>query len=395
MSNLNKIKLKQIDADFSNILSKKTDSYVVVKAGDDLMLKYAEAAALTPNNSARTNFNRATLILFPGEYPTSGEPVFNIDFVDVIALGSSEKIPSVFIEDSSIRVTASNIRVVGISTKFQPFNVSGGEFQVFENCVGGDNSFGFSDGSSGVSLQGTYINCTAGDFSFGYMTGGNDIGITGNFINCTAGNYSFGYTGGGGTLEVSGNFEKCSGGDASFAGSGTASGTFTNCIGGNTSFGGTASGIFSNCTGGTSSFGGFGGLSSGTFTNCTGGDYSFSGGDTAIGGTSDGGQASGIFINCTGGNLSFGASMGIASGEFVDCTGGDGSFGSYFSNASGTFTRCTGGAGSFGGGDTGTLSGKLFYCKLTSDVYNAPSGSGIIRLCIDGNNDVVNSNKSE
>jgi len=365
MSNLNKIKLKQIDADFSNILLKKTDSYVVAKAGDDLMLKYAEAAALTPNNSARTNRNRATLILFPGEYPTSGEPVFDIDFVDVIALGSSEKIPSVFIEDSSIRVTASNIRVVGISTKVQPFNISGGEFQVFENCVGGDNSFGFSygsseaflegtyinctagdnsfgfsDGSSNLFLEGTYINCTAGDNSFGYMTGGNDIRIDGNFTSCTAGNNSFGYTGGGGTLEISGNF--------------------TNCTAGNNSFGYYGwifiSAALTNCTGGDRSFS-YGSVAGGTFTNCTGGDQSFASGS----------DAGGKFTNCTGGDQSF-ASEGVASGTFSSCVGGD---------------------VSFGGG--GALTGSLFYCRLINGgVYESPTGPGIIRLCLQSDGEIIN-----
>jgi hypothetical protein len=85
-----------------------------------------------------------------------------------------------------------------------------------------------------------------------------------------------------------------------------------NCIGGVFSFGsgggGTASGTFTNCTGGDFSFGGFGVTASGTFTNCTGGDSSFGGGVTA----------SGTFTNCTGGDYSFGGN-GFLSGKLYSC----------------------------------------------------------------------------
>ena len=101
--------------------------------------------------------------------------------------------------------------------------------------------------------------------------------------------------------------------------------------------GGIASGTFINCEGGTSSFGGQS-IASGTFIDCKGGDYSF------------GGQsiASGTFTDCKAGDYSFGGgSGGIASGTFINCTGGDYSFGA-FGNVNGTFINCRGGTNSFG-----------------------------------------------
>jgi|688.fasta_scaffold95661_5 hypothetical protein len=108
-----------------------------------------------------------------------------------------------------------------------------------------------------------------------------------------------------------------------------------------------------NCTGGKDSFGG-GGTASGTFTNCTGGKYSFGGGG--------GGTASGTFNNCTGGQASFGGDGGTASGVFTNCTGGQASF-----------------------GGAGTLSGFLYYCRLTSGTFATVSGSGRTYYCVDGN----------
>jgi hypothetical protein len=161
----------------------------------------------------------------------------------------------------------------------------------------------------------------------------------------------------------------------------SASGVFTDCTGGDGSFGGrgTASGVFTNCTavGGDYSFGG---LASGTFTYCTGGFFSF-GAALTLGSPS----ASGVFTDCTGGDYSFG---GLASGTFTNCKGGEQSFGGNANTASGTFTYCTGGANSFGNDPIfgGTLTGKLYYCRLTSGNFQTVSDGGITRLCLDGSN---------
>lgn len=155
--------------------------------------------------------------------------------------------------------------------------------------------------------------------------------------NCKGGNFSFG---GGGGITVSGTFTNCIGGNASFGSAGTASGTFVNCVGGDSQSG---NGAFA---------GGFGGFASGVFTNCVAGGSSFGGGA---------GTASGTFTNCIGGQFSFGTFL-AASGTFTNCQGND-SFGLY-----------------------GTLTGKLYYCRLTSGSFQAVTSPGVTRLCIDGNN---------
>ena len=356
----------------NNILYSQTNSYIVAQPGDNLAAKYAEAKLLTPNGSTKSTTNRASLVIMPGSYALAAELAIDAEFVDVIAIGAQVKKPVVFIINNTLNVTANDVRISGISVGEQQFKITGNKpFQIFENCTGGESSFG---GLGGIA-SGTFTNCTGGIGSFA----------------------SYG--------TASGTFTNCVGGDVSFGGVGIASGTFTNCIG-EGSFGayGTASGTFTNCTNSYAGFGGGGGIASGTFTNCTelyvngfGGGY--------------GGVASGTFANCTASEYSFG-SGGIASGTFTNCTGGQftfgGSDGSGEGTASGTFMNCIGGANSFGGGESGTasgtfnnciggvgsfgffLSGKLFYCKLASGTYEAPSGAGLIRLSLDGNNDIVN-----
>ena len=154
---------------------------------------------------------------------------------------------------------------------------------------------------------------------------------------------------------------------------------FEDCTGGSSSFGAlvSASGIFVNCTGGSNSFG-YSGSASGTFTNCASGDSSFG---YLLG-------ASGIFTNCEGGTFSFGY-LANASGIFTNCAGGSSSFG-YVVSASGTFVNCTGGSNSFGA--FGTASGKFYQCRLTSGsgTFQTVSGAGLMRNCIDGNDNIVN-----
>jgi hypothetical protein len=116
--------------------------------------------------------------------------------------------------------------------------------------------------------------------------------------------------------------------------------------------------VFENCSGGVDSFG-INGTASGKFTNCVGGDFSF-------------------------------ATLGTASGIFTNCVGGADSFAGY-GTASGTYINCVAGAGGFAGGGN-VLSGKVLYCRLNDagELYGTPSGSGIIRFCLDGDNNIVN-----
>ena len=368
-----------------------TSSYIIAKPEDDLAAKYTAAKALTPNGAALSATNRASLIIFPGSYTLSVELAIDTEFVDVVGLGAQTQTPIVFVNGNTLNVSANDVRVTGISVGSQNFKIAGSKpLQVFENCTGGDFSFG-----GGGTASGAFINCTGeyGSFGGGGIASGTFTGCTGGvqsfggegtssgtFTDCNGGDFSFGGNGG----IVSGTFTDCNGGDFSFGGDGgIASGTFTNCAGGSSSFGssGTATGTFTNCTGGENSFG-YQGNASGTFTNCIAGSNSF--------GVGAGRAANGIFTNCTGGICSFGCD-GIASGTFIDCTAGNISFGG-FGAANGIFTNCTGGENSFGG-SLGTAKGTFTSCRLTSGTFielTAPStGKARMTNCIDGNGNII------
>jgi hypothetical protein len=297
---------------------------------------------------------KSTVIAAPGNYNfENGDFIMGTQYVDLVSLDGNRSI--VFNGVSTIEITANNVFVKGVDVLDKRFTIASNLNALkLENCKGGANSFGIS-----IIVPGTFIDCEGGNNSFGtYGT------ASGTFINCTGSDASFGNI---------------------------ASGTFINCTGGYGSFGinaigSTASGVFSHCTSGGGSFGGNNGTASGTFTNCIAVENSF-GGVTA----------SGTFTNCIGRNNSFGAlnSSSTASGTFINCTAAEYSFGGGGGTASGVFSNCRGGEKSFGGRNfnssiTGTLSGKLYYCRLTSGTFITKSGAGRVVLCIDGNNNQNN-----
>ena len=388
-----------------------TGSYVIAIPGDDLAAKYAAAALLEPNGDDKSATNRASLIIFPGTYTLSATLNISASFVDVIGLGSTDKHPLVLIPTSEfnvygINVSASDVKVVGIGVlggDGDGLKIStGSASQIFENCR--SDAIGSFNNSSG-----RFTNCTCPV---------NDGGFSGNgiFINCSAAAISF---------NGNGTYKDCSSGTDSFQGNGS---SYTNCSAGDESFYG--DGVYTNCSAGNSSFKGVGvsytnctGLNycfgettlEGTYENCTSGDYSFGfSSDSPV-------TIIGTFENCTAGNQSFGNSVDVVTitgatfnncrGElncfgysqsadvningnstFENCTAGDYSFG-YAENETATvgpatFTNCVGGNTSFSG--AGILTGKLFYCRITSGTYTTPTGAGVIRLCIDGSNNIVN-----
>jgi hypothetical protein len=202
------------------------------------------------------------------------------------------------------------------------------------------------------------------------IIGGNTLSVTANDVRVkgiSVGTQSFSL-GGNLPLQI---FEDCVGGNNNFNTT-TVSGTFINCTGGNNSF---ASNTFIGMT------------ASGTFINCEGGSSSFGAG-------SSGSIASGLFVNCSSSFGGFG-SGNLASGTFIDCeSAGNGGFGGrtiggISGTASGTFTNCIGGATSFGSGSGSTASGKFYQCRSTSGTFQTVTGAGLMRNCIDGNNDIV------
>jgi len=337
--------------------------YVFVMANGTDVENAAElqAAYTTAQTMSAGSSNRITVIAAPANYNFSSNFVMGAEFVDLVSLDGNRSI--VFNGTATIQITANDVFVKGVDVLSKTFLIGNALSSLrLENCNGGDNSFGGS-----LNASGTFTNCSGGQYSFGGI--GTASGV---FTDCVAnGPYSFG-------------------------GSGTASGTFTNCI--SNSFGafgntGTASGIFINCISGSLSFGGGFNPVSGTFTDCVSGAYSFGrqsptdgvftnckGGIESFGASNN---ASGVFTDCVGGDNSFGFS---ADGEFIRCISGINSFGLY--DANGKLTDCVGGSGSFG--SLSALTGKLYYCRLTSGTFNTVSGGGRTVLCIDGNNNQNN-----
>lgn len=137
------------------------------------------------------------------------------------------------------------------------------------------------------------------------------------------------------SVKYAGSYEQCVAGRGAFGGNG-----------GYGSYGGAASGMFTDCQGGDGSFGSDnGGIANGAFINCRGGDGSFAG---SVGYGC--GTASGTFISCQGGSLSFAGDCGAVSGTFISCRGGEASFGgcggAITTNA--VLVNCTAGTESFG-----------------------------------------------
>jgi hypothetical protein len=92
-----------------------------------------------------------------------------------------------------------------------------------------------------------------------------------------------------------------------------------------------------------------------------------------------------VFENCVGGDSSFASDS--CAGKFYGCVCGEDSFGNI---ASGTFISCIAAQGGFGG--SSELTGQVISCRISTagQTFVVPSGSGIIRFCLDGDNNIVN-----
>jgi hypothetical protein len=343
----------------------QNNSYIIARPGNDLFIKYQEAKALNPNGNPKSIINRSSLIIMPGIYNLTGHLNVNEEFTDIIGLGAIKKdvgcIPSVIITGSGnaptssgfIHVSANDIKIKGIyfSGNFDRFFHLGNALpkQVFEDCKGNNYSFtfvrplGFTDP---IFIDGTFINCEGGDESFECVNASHSSNAT--IINCKAGETSFFSFS---TLNINGIYK--------------------NCQGGNRCFGA----------------GGLGANLRGTFENCQVGDFSFGYGAFP--------DLYGKFKNCTAGIQSFGFGGGSSySGSFFEnCTAGESSFGSSSSSLSGsTFVNCTAGPGGWQGigvDDDNRMLGKLYQCRLTSGTFGMPSGEGLLRNCIDGDNNII------
>jgi hypothetical protein len=326
----------------------------------ELQAAYSEAQMRLP-----TSTKRITIIAGPGNYNFETNPFeMSTDFIDLVSLDGNRSIifnsSDIF---GTIRIMANNIFVKGVDTLLNPFNIGNNlNLLKIENCKGGDYSFGASSFFNPQTISGTFINCEGGYYSFGGSQGAT---TSGTFINCVSGAASFGEF-------ATGIFDNCKSGNDAF-GASIASGTFTNCNSGINSFGiTTSSGTFRNCIANDNSFGTYGGTASGNFNNCEAGDYSF--------GPGGGLNAIGTFTYCKAGDWSFGS----GTGTFTNCEAGSNSFGAV-NLANGTYNYCIAGSNSFGTNMGPSISGQLYYCRLTSGTFRTVTGAGKTVYCVDGN----------
>lgn len=205
-----------------------TSAYVVCKPGDSFSAKYSSAKALTPNGSAKSDTNRATLLVLPGVYSVASEVAVDEEFVDIVGIGALRTqrgcLPSVNLTRGSsanaLNVTANNVRIFGIRVISGAWSIASDKpLRVFDCCRSNQNG----DWLAAV-VNGTFINCQA-DGNESFAGGGSSRDAAGTFINCTG---SFGGGVGAGLGGVaSGTFINCTGA----FGSATCSGTFWHCEG--------------------------------------------------------------------------------------------------------------------------------------------------------------------
>ena len=373
-----------------NFVTASTTADNAVTNGTALRAAYAAAKVLTPNGAALSATNRAVLFVPPGKYDLVTTPLtMDTQFVDLVGLSNNAEhvliTSAVATTDSGTLVqTANDVLISGVTLE----NTQNSNAQTLDRF----DPAAYAPSTSLAMTKMRGVNMVGSGLGRAMRLG---TIYPGSFTDCTGGDYSFGGSPNG---TASGSFTNCTGGDYSFGGiGGTASGSFRNCTGGAYSFGGAygyAIGTFRNCTGGAYSFGGASGGASGSFTNCTGGDYSFgeSGGASGsftncTGGAysfASGGSASGVFTGCVAGANSFGSNPGVASGTFTNCKAADDSFG-YQCEASGVFTNCTAGGTSFGA--SVAASGTFTNCTAGNTSFGvAANASGVFTNCKGGLN---------
>jgi hypothetical protein len=303
--------------------------YVTANGTDIENAAELQAAYTTAQGMSPSIINRITVVAAPGNYNfDASQFVMDTEYIDLVSLDGNKSI--IFNSSNNlgtINITANDVFVRGIDVQSKNFTIASNlNLLKVENCKGGQYSFG-----AGLTASGTFTDCIGGDRAFGGY----------NVVAGTA----------------SGTFTRCIGGIFSFGGNGTASGTFTDCVGGNLSFGGNA-------------------IASGTFTRCIGGNSSFAG--------SSAGNASGLFIDCYGPEFCFGGGGGLSSGTFIRCRAITQSF--TCTSSTGVFLYCNGSSSCF----LGPIVGKLYYCRLSFLTFGNIGTGGIVRLCIDGNNNEIN-----
>jgi hypothetical protein len=299
--------------------------------GTRLLAAYTAAKTKTPYGNALSQSNRYTIILPPGIYNV-GSTALSLDtnFIDVVGsttdLGNHQITGTI---GSFVSVAANNLELRNL--------------YILNNSTG----YGFNGGGNRPGLL-------MDNMFFGYGSAG-----AAPWQAIVEGEFS-----GVASRLNAGQFYSATGGDTACIGNaGNCSGTISNIIAIGSVADGGVNGFAFNCKGGTISFGGRGYY----------------------------GNSTGFMMNCRGGNSAFANSPG---GTYINCHGADGAWaGQQSTILTGTYINCHSSAGStsFGTSATRTLTGTMFYCsKRGGTDFAAPTGAGVIRLSIDGNNTITN-----
>jgi hypothetical protein len=299
--------------------------------GTNLLAAYAAAKLKTPYGNALAQSNRYTIILPPGIYDV-GSTALSLDtnFIDIV--GSTTDL-------ANHQITSNTTQFVSVACN----NVELRNLYILNNST----SYGFNGGGNrpGLLLDNIF-------FAYGANANPWQAVVEAEFSGFASrvnGGQFYSLAGGNQTTPI---------GNAA-----TTSGTLSNII----------------CAGGLAD-----GAVTGFIFNCSGGGISF-------GGRGFYGNSTGFMMNCRGGSNAFNNSPG---GTYINCHGADGAWaGNQSTILTGTYINCHSSAGttSFGQSTTRTLTGTMFYCsKRGGTDFAAPTGSGVIRLSIDGTNTITN-----
>jgi len=343
-----------------------TDSVIWCNDGDNIQDKYDEAAALTPNGNPLSATNLASLIVTSGTYGNIYTP--SDLFVNIIGIGTV-KMGSLSLNGAS----ALNYATIDNLTLTSGYE-DAGNYGVIKNIICGS----FSNFVENIGLI-QNVKCD-NDF---YMETNSGI-----IDGCDGGTAPKSF---GGNLSSynNGTIKNCTASGIDSFGQQDASGVTENCIGGNRSFAAASPhvsfirGTYKNCKGGNNSFFGINIDASGvrtieaTYIDCTAGDNSF-GFVNFVGAET---QFAGSALNCTSGDKGFaaagttGGTSKIIDGAIIEnCVAGSASFGT-FNGAFGSYNE-----------------GAVLRCRTTETGATpfSATGTGIVRLCLDGNFNEVN-----
>ena len=381
-----------------------TNSVIICNQGDNIQSKYDEAAVLSISN-------KVTLLLMAGTYgdlaiSNTAEGAFGVDVIGVgtVIIGnlSSPSFTNPILSHfknflcSSLTLDTSfglieDIRVNGAFIVGQNLGtirkVTCYTFYTFASYgtiddIRGTQSFTVDIGGN----YGTIKNCSSSLF---IATGANDN--QGIIDNCHSTNTSttdrsfFGRIG----SSNQGTIKNCTAKGGECFGQQTVTGVTENCTSGDRAFAGSASNLdFSSGLG-----------VQGTYKNCVAGNLSFFGYNDTTNGIK---TVEATYINCTAGLNSFGFVNTVGaethfSGKAINCTGETNSF---FNSGNGNtkilngaiLENCIGGVNSFAKSPSSDNEGAILRCRTGTFGASAFSvtGTGKVRLCLDGNYNEIN-----